>query len=75
MIARSHCRHIEIASIAHAAAGAYEEGDAEVALEEFELLGDGGLADGQALGRGGDAAGLGDGVEDGEVVEVEIHNQ
>jgi hypothetical protein len=55
-------------------AAAVEQVDAEGAFQFLHLLGHRGLADVQALGPQGHAAGLGHGVEDGQVVQVQVDN-
>jgi hypothetical protein len=56
------------------AADAVEQDDAEGALQFPHLLGHRGPTDAQALGPKSHAAGPGHGVEDGQMVQVHVHN-
>ncbi|MCZ0978284.1 hypothetical protein O1L60_00760 [Streptomyces diastatochromogenes] len=57
----------------HPLGAAGEEGAAQLVLDPFQLGAGGGLGELQACGRSADAAGLGDGEQDTEVAELEVH--
>jgi hypothetical protein len=59
---------------AYPAADAVKQLDAEGVFQLPHLLGRRWLADGQALGPQAHVAGLGHGVEDGQVVQVHVNN-